>query len=183
VTAVAQQLKRWLADPVDSLAVQVPRALVASVLAAIIDCSVLFFLADIAGWERIPAAVIGYLAGSVVQFILCAHWVFAGAPHNAAGGFVAFLVLSLFGLAITWLTIALLGGVHLALAKTVALGLAFNWNFLSRKYLLFRLEAQEHPPVPRVGILFVGRSIVHPRALRNQNRFHCVVSLRNIARK
>ena len=136
--AVAQQLKRWLADPVDNLAIQVPRALVASVLAAVLDCAVLFYLADIAGWDRIPAAIVGYLAGSVVQFILCARWVFAGAPPNAASGFVAFLILSLFGLAITWLTIAVLGGVHLALAKIVALGLAFNWNFLSRKYLLFR---------------------------------------------
>lgn len=139
MTAVARQLKKWLADPVDSVALQVPRALIASVLAAVVDCAVLFFLADRAGWDHVPAALVGYLAGSVFQFILCANWVFAAAPANAGGGFMAFLLLSLVGLVITWLTIAALGDVHLALAKIVALGLAFNWNFLSRRYLLFRV--------------------------------------------
>ncbi|GEM_PF-3235040 len=37
--------------------------------------------------------------------------------------------------------------------------------------------------IDRVSILFVGRSIVHTRAQQDQNRFHCVASLRNIARK
>jgi putative flippase GtrA len=141
VTAVAQQLKRWFTDPVESLFLQVPRALAASVLAALLDCALLFFLVEVIGWNRIPAAVVGYLAGGVVQYILCSYWVFPGAPQNAATGFLAFTVLSLFGLAITWATMAALSGVHLSLAKVVALGLAFGWNFLSRKYLLFRAEA------------------------------------------
>jgi putative flippase GtrA len=140
VTAVARQLKKWLADPADSMVLQVPRALIASVLAAVVDCAILFFLADVASVDRVPAAIIGYLAGSVVQFVLCTHWVFAGVPQGAGSGFGVFLVLSLFGLIITWATIALLGELNLALAKIVALGLAFNWNFLSRRYLLFRRE-------------------------------------------
>jgi putative flippase GtrA len=140
VTAVAQQMKRWLADPVESVLLQVPRALAASVLAAIIDCSLLFFLVDVASWDRIPAAIFGYLAGGVVQYVLCSYWVFPGAPQNAATGFLTFTVLSLFGLVITWATMAALGRVHLSLAKLVALGLAFSWNFLSRKYLLFRAQ-------------------------------------------
>jgi putative flippase GtrA len=127
-----------MADPVESLVVQVPRALVVSLLAAALDCAVLFFLVDIAGWDRIASAVIAYLAGSVVQYVLCSWWVFPEATQNAKAGFLAFTVLSLFGLAITWMTMAVLVKVHLSLAKTVALGLAVGWNFLSRKYLLFR---------------------------------------------
>src|SRR5579862_5703864 len=100
VTAVAQQLKRWFTEPVESLFLQVPRALVASILAALLDCALLFFLVEIIGWNRIPAAVVGYLAGGVVQYILCSYWVFPGAPQSAATGFIAFTVLSLFGLAI-----------------------------------------------------------------------------------
>jgi putative flippase GtrA len=134
---VAQHLRKWFGDPVESLVVQVPRALAASVLAAVIDCAILFFLVDIAGWERVPAAVIGYLAGGVVQYVLCSWWVFPVTSQNVATGFLAFIVLSLFGLAITWMTMAVLVNVHLSLAKIVALGLAFGWNFLSRKYLLF----------------------------------------------
>jgi putative flippase GtrA len=138
VTAVAQQLKRWFADPVDSVALQVPRALAAAVLAAVVDCAVLFFLAHFASWDRVPAAITGYLAGTVIQYVLCSCWVFAGAPANAATGFLTFAVLSLGGLGVTWLTMAALADVQLSLAKVIALGLAFSWNFLSRKYLLFR---------------------------------------------
>jgi putative flippase GtrA len=56
-------------------------------------------------------------------------------------GFLGFTLLSLGGLIITWLTMYGLGEVvrvNYALAKVAALGLAFCWNFFSRKYLLFR---------------------------------------------
>jgi putative flippase GtrA len=148
VAAVAQYLRKWLTDPGDSLCVQLPRALLVSVAAAIIDCAVLFCLVNVSGSQRVAAAVIGYLAGSVFQYVLCSYWVFpdASAAHtaqaqgrqSATSGFVAFTVLSLFGLAVTWMTMAVLARAPLGVAKVVALGLAFGWNFLSRKYLLFR---------------------------------------------
>ena len=139
--ATAQQLKKLLTDPVESVVLQVPRALVASVLAAGIDCALLFFLVETAGWDRVPAAIVGYLAGGVAQYVLCSYWVFPGAPRSFATGFAAFTILSLVGLGITWAVMALLSdwaGVHYSLAKVVAVGLAFAWNFLSRKFLLFR---------------------------------------------
>jgi putative flippase GtrA len=143
VATVAQQTNKWLAGPVESVVVQVPRALLVSVLAAAIDCAILFFLVDIIGWNRVPSAVIGYLAGSVIQYVLCSLWVFPGASQNVATGFLTFTVLSLVGLVITWVVVALLASVHLSFAKMVALGLAFAWNFLSRKYLLFRPQPHQ----------------------------------------
>ena len=145
MTAVVQQLKKWLADPVESLFVQVPRALVASGLAAVVDFSLLFFLVEITGWHPLPAAVAGYLTGGILQYILCSYWVFPNAPKNAATGFVAFTILSLVGLAITWATMVTLhdwAHFHYSFAKVFALGLAFSWNFLSRKFLLFKAEPQ-----------------------------------------
>jgi putative flippase GtrA len=138
---VAQQLKKWLAEPVESMFVQVPRALVASALAAAVDVGLLFFLVEMGGMHPLPAAILGYLAGGILQYVLCSLWVFPGSPQNVATGFLAFTVLSLVGLAITWCTMATLydlAHVHYSLAKVVALGLAFGWNFLSRKFLLFR---------------------------------------------
>lgn len=143
MAAVAQNLKKWLTDPVESVFLQVPRALVASGLAALVDIALLFFLVEALGWSPIAAAVVGYLGGGVLQYVLCACWVFPSAPASAATGFAAFTVLSLVGLALTWLTMLALhdwANVHYSLAKVVALGLAFAWNFLSRKYLLFRIE-------------------------------------------
>ena len=139
MTAMARQVKRLLTDPVESVFLQVPRALACIDSGRGAYCAVLFLLVN-SGWDRIPAAIAAYLTGGVVQYILCSYWVFPGAPKNVATGLLTFTVLSFFGLVITWGTIAVLGRVELSLAKLVALGLAFSWNFMSRKYLLFRVQ-------------------------------------------
>lgn len=145
--AFALKLKRWFAEPVESVVAQVPRALAASGLAALVDLGVLVFLVEMLGWHSVPASVLAYLAGGVLQYVLCSVWVFPNGPKGLATGFLAFTILSLVGLAITWLVFigADWAGVHYGFAKIVALGLAFAWNFLSRKYLLFGAsgEAQQ----------------------------------------
>jgi putative flippase GtrA len=132
---------RLVADSTENVILQVPRALVVSVLAAALDFGLLVLLVEGAGWSPQAAAVVSYLVGGVLQYVLCAVWVFPAAPQNVATGFAAFTFLSLVGLAITWATIAGLhdlAHVNYAVAKVVALGLAFTWNFLSRKYFLFK---------------------------------------------
>jgi putative flippase GtrA len=138
-------IKKLLSDPVDSTMLQVPRALAASVVAAALDFTVLVFLVERAHFHPAAAAVIAYLSGGVLQYVLCAKWVFPVAPENTGTGFLAFTALSLVGLGITWLTMLLLcdlSHVNYLLAKICSLAFSFAWNFLSRKYLLFR-------PVPR----------------------------------
>lgn len=137
---VAQQLKKWLADPVESVALQVPRALAASIISALLDFAVLILLVEQAGWHAAPAAVVGYLAGGVLQYFLCSVWVFNNGPTNCATGFLTFTLLSLVGLGITWLAMVTLhdwSRLPYPAAKIVGLGLAFGWNFLSRRFLLF----------------------------------------------
>jgi putative flippase GtrA len=138
---IAHQLKKWFADPSESTAVQAPRALIASLLALCLDFGMLILLVEDLGLHPVPAAVLAYLAGSVLQYILCSLWVFPTSPASATVGFVAFIVLSLVGLGITWLVMAIacdMAHMPYPLAKCGALSLAFSWNFLSRKYLLFR---------------------------------------------
>jgi putative flippase GtrA len=131
----------WFTAPVDSTLLQVPRALIASVLCTLLDFFLLVFLVEIAGWNPLLGAILTYFAGCILQYILCALWIFPSAPQNATFGFAAFTVLALGGLAITWLTIAALYdlvGMNYAVAKILSLGPSFAWNFLSRKYWLFR---------------------------------------------
>jgi putative flippase GtrA len=146
VQALQQQVRRLFSDqPVDSVAVQVPRALIVSVLAALLDVAGLFLLVEMCGWQPVPAAVVSYLAGGVLQYVLCSWWVFPNSPNSVAFGFVSFTVLSLVGLALTWAAIATLHDyfrIHYGLAKIFALGLAFTWNFTSRKFLIFRPAVQ-----------------------------------------
>ena len=112
-------------------------------LALIVDFSVLELCVRGLGMPAIPAAVLGYFAGGVLQYVLCSVWVFAASLKSDPAGFGAFMILSLFGLAITWLVIEIghgWAGLPIELAKCAAVGLAFTWNFLSRKFLLFRPE-------------------------------------------
>jgi putative flippase GtrA len=136
-----QPLIGWLAEPVDNTLLQVPRALMVSALAAALDFGILIVLVEGVGWNPLGAACVSYLLGGVLQYVLCAVWVFPAAPENVPMGVVLFILLSLVGLGITWATMGLLHNlahVNYALTKCVALGLAFWWNFLSRKFLLFK---------------------------------------------
>jgi putative flippase GtrA len=135
------KLKQTFAAPVDSVFLQVPRALAVSVVALAVDFSVLELCVHALGLPALPASVLGYLTGGVLQYVLCSYWVFSTNVKNDAVGFLAFTLLSLVGLGITWLVMLLAHdtvGWPIELAKGIAVGLAFTWNFLSRKYLLFR---------------------------------------------
>jgi putative flippase GtrA len=135
-----KKLQQWVADPVESIFLQVPRALAASVLALIVDFAILVLCVRIIGMPAVPSALIGYLVGGVLQYVLCSVWVFSTSLKNDAVGFLTFTLLSLVGLGITWIVV-LAGhdwaGLPVEVAKAAAVGLAFAWNFLSRKYLLF----------------------------------------------
>ena len=56
-----QKLKRLLADPVESIFLQVPRALAASVVALVLDFAVLELCVRVIGMPAVPSAIIGYL--------------------------------------------------------------------------------------------------------------------------
>jgi len=134
-----------LAESTDETVLQVPRALIVSGLAAALDYGVMALLIE-AGWYWLVATAIGYLLGGVVQYVLCAVWVFPAAPKSATLGFTAFTILSLVGLVVTCATMAVLydlGHLHYGFAKIAALGLAFCWNFLSRKYWLFKSDTPQ----------------------------------------
>jgi putative flippase GtrA len=136
-----RQLGKWATAPVETTLLQVPRALVVSVLALALDVGLYELLVRQLGLHVVPAATIGYLAGGMVQYVLCSVWVFPASPVNHTVGFVAFTVLSLVGLAMTCVIVYLLydlAGVNEFFAKIAAVGVAFTWNFLSRKFLLFK---------------------------------------------
>ena len=136
-----RELQRTVTARSDSTLLQVPRALVVSVLALLVDVGLYELLFQRAGLHVVPAAIAGYLTGGVLQYVLCSVWVFPAAPRSHASGFAAFTVLSLVGLGITCAVVYLLhdlGGINELAAKVAAVALAFTWNFLSRKFLLFK---------------------------------------------
>ena len=143
---MVRALTQRIVSPVESIFLQVPRALLASILALAVDFTILEICIRLLSMHAIAGAIIGYLAGGVLQYVLCSVWVFSTSLKADAVGFAAFTVLSLVGLGITWLVMLLVhdsGGAPVELAKLGAVGLTFTWNFLSRKYLLFRAEDRQ----------------------------------------
>src|SRR4051812_47204698 len=83
LAVITKQLcTRLFAESTESLVLQVPRALIASCLAAALDFGILILLVERAGWNAQAAVVAGYLVGGVLQYVLCALWVFPAAPQN-----------------------------------------------------------------------------------------------------
>ena len=148
------QLVRFLTEPVDGALLQLPRALSASVLAMCLDVGLLLLLVETGALPAALALVLSYLAGCVVQYVLCTHWVFP-ASCELPNRFAIFMLLSTVGLLITWFVMQMLHQqlhVPYLSAKVASLGLAFAWNFLSRKYLMFRAERASHAgTLPRGG--------------------------------
>jgi putative flippase GtrA len=142
----AYKLKRWFTDPVESIALQAPRALAASLLALALDIAILELCVRIFYLSASAGAIIGYTAGIAVQYVLCSLWVFARRKSDGMG-FIVFSILSLVGLGITWVVVSVAhdwAGLPIEVAKGVAVSLAFAWNFLSRKYLVFHYERRRN---------------------------------------
>jgi putative flippase GtrA len=136
----------WLLAPTSRLLLQLPRAFVVSALAALLDMAALLAMVELCGMGVLAASSLGYLLGGLLQYILSQEWVFANSSRIRSLGslsvrFLRFQALSLVGLFITWFALYLGHerlGIHYLLVKSSALGLAFTWNFASRRVLVFR---------------------------------------------
>jgi len=136
-----RRIRQWGLAPVHSTVLQVPRALVVAVLAAVLDFGLLVLLVERARWSAAHAAVLSYAPGCVLTYLLCLWWVFPATSGQPNMGFAVFTLLSLGGLVLTWLTMTVVhdgAQVNYAAAKVLALGVSFVWNFSSRKWLVFR---------------------------------------------
>lgn len=144
---IEETTRELVLEPTEKTPIQIPRALIVSVAAAVIDVSLYTGLYKYGNLIPEIAAVISYLCGGIVQWYGCSRWVFKDKRDaRQKEGFkdiVFFYLLSLIGLLIT---VAVIYIVHRQLmyhplpAKIVALGIAFVWNFLSRKFLIFEKE-------------------------------------------
>lgn len=115
----------------------------------VLDASL--FLLLVYGLEVPPVAanLISYSAGMINSFVLNKNWTFS---HTAGQGeptqqFVLFALLNLVGLAIAtalvWWLAEPLGP---ALAKGVAVGAVFAWNYSTSRFLIFRRRTGPQTP-------------------------------------
>lgn len=107
-------------------------------LAAIVDIGGFVLLVE-AGTLLLPAAILSFVVAAVVNYLASSRFVF-GAPASGRG-FLRFFAGALAGLLINISVTYLLAtqvGVAPALAKTLAVGVAFFANFAINAALVFR---------------------------------------------
>lgn len=107
---------------------------------AIIDFSLLYFLATSAGVNYVLASIISFVVGAVLNYFLCIGWIFKTRTiSNRYLEFILYIVITTIGLGLNTIFIWCLTEFmhfHFMLSKVFATGITFIWNFSARKYFL-----------------------------------------------
>lgn len=114
----------------------------AGMLAFGCDFLVLVALTEVGGVNYLASNIIGFAAGLLTSYLLCIRWVFDRRRFQAVSGeFAVFSLLAVAGLgineAVIWSMVEM-AGLHYTLAKILATGFVFVFNFSLKKIVLFR---------------------------------------------
>ena len=135
-------IKGLLIKPSSNTTIQVFRALIVGALAFAADALILWSMHEITGLHYLICAIAGFIAGVPVNFVLTRRYVYdKKALIGKTGEITVFVIGALIGLGLTevflWFFTDIVGLFYM-ISKCIAAVLVFAWNFLSRKYLLYR---------------------------------------------
>lgn len=121
-------------------------------LAFIVDAGSLTLLVELAHLDEILSAVIAFILGLTLNYMLSTLWIFKNSKiENKIGEFLAFVVIGIVGLimniAIIWFFRDYIGPRQLLkfipidkyyiIGKLTSTIIVFMWNFLARKFIIF----------------------------------------------
>ena len=96
------------------------------------------------------ATVIGFLAGTAVNYILSLHFVFVSAKSSNLGksakDILVFIIIGIIGLLINELGMYLgtvVFGIHYMIVKVLNAAIVMLWNYIARKILIFNNKSQK----------------------------------------
>lgn len=125
----------------DSRGLEMLRFAIAGGVGFVIDygCMVLFVKAF--SLHYLLATALAFLLSVIVNYIMCAYWVFKGANTKDRGVQAGFIVTSLIGLGLNELIMLLLVDalhIHYAVSKLIAVVLVMIWNYISKRKVLVK---------------------------------------------
>ena len=118
---------------------EVLRFAVAGVLGFFIDYGCMVLFAEAFHMHYLLATALAFLISVVVNYLLCAYWVFQGADTKNGGVKAGFLITSAIGLGLNELIMYLLVDllhIHYMIAKLIAVVLVMIWNYFSKRKVL-----------------------------------------------
>ena len=135
-------LKTILKEKPDSLIGQLFRYAVVGGISFVVDYGSLWLLTEKAGLPYLWSAAIAFILGLICNYLLSTAWVFGESRiKNAWGEFLAFAIIGVIGLGLNELIMYACTdglGFHYMLSKIVSTGIVFFWNFLARRFLVFK---------------------------------------------
>ena len=135
-------LKAILKEKPDSLIGQLFRYAVVGGISFVVDFGSLWLLTEKAGLPYLWSAAIAFILGLICNYLLSTAWVFGESRiKNAWGEFLAFAIIGVIGLGLNELIMYACTdglGFHYMLSKIVSTGIVFFWNFLARRFLVFK---------------------------------------------
>lgn len=139
---VLDNLKAFLEDKPDNLVGQLLRYVVVGGISFIVDYGSLWLLTEKAGLPYLWSAAIAFILGLTCNYFLSTRWVFGESKMKSAWAeFAAFALIGVIGLGLNELI--MFGctdglGFHYMLSKIVSTVIVFFWNFLARRFLVFK---------------------------------------------
>ena len=106
-----------------------------------IDFSITLLLRDVLHVNEYIASGCGFAVAAVSNYYLNSKWTFKGNAPATAPRFLIFFIISLVGLILHVLLLQLFHGPQIPfyLAKGLAVGCVFIWNFTANRLITFRI--------------------------------------------
>lgn len=108
----------------------------------VVDWGTLMLLTEVAGVHYMASAAIAFVLGLTCNYLLSTRWVFGESKIGSKWAeFAAFAVIGIVGLILNELIIYVctdMAGWHYLVGKILSTVLVFFWNFLARRFLIFK---------------------------------------------
>ncbi len=118
------------------------RYFAASLVALVVDFGILTYLTGVLNIDYLISGAIAFFLGLAIVYTLSVLWVFD--RRSVRTPFVEFIIFAAIGIAglflnevVLWLFTGVFGMFYL-ISKCLSVVLVFMWNYIARKFLLFR---------------------------------------------
>ncbi len=130
----------------DGRGAELARFAAAGAFGFVIDYGIMVVMTELLNVHYLVATGVGFTVSVIVNYLLCAYWVFRGANRRSAGVKAAFVITSLIGLGLNELIMFLLvDAVHVnyLIAKLLAVLVVMIWNYVTKRRVLAKKNNKE----------------------------------------
>ena len=141
-------IKKFLVSKTEETHIQFFRYFIVGGTAAVFDTGTLYLLTEYFEIYYLISAVIGFVLGLIINYVLCKLWIFNKTKYSRKKEFAYFVLIGIIGLGLNVFIIWFCSSVLLIwymYSKIIAIILVFFWNFIARKYLLFTDKKTKYP--------------------------------------